>query len=142
MNQTEQMRELEATIRAQAKLIKAMEHTKSYLLSQQEKWVEATRTLESEREANRILTEELEQSRQALAHVNETPKNEHDIADVLKPAKLVRLTDDEIAVLKMKAWGCASIAPRSADNFANAVMDAMERVNSRQLDQTPKSPSE
>lgn len=34
--------------------------------------------------------------RQALDHVNEKSKNEHDSDDLLKPAKLVLLTADEI----------------------------------------------
>lgn len=34
--------------------------------------------------------------RQALAHVNETPKNEHDSDDVLKRAPLLELNDENI----------------------------------------------
>lgn len=57
---------------------------------------------------------------------------------VAEPAPLVRLTDDEIECARLE-W-CK--AGWEVTDFANAIMDAMERVNRRQLDQTPNSPSE
>lgn len=70
---------------------------------------------------------------QALAHVNETPKNEHDSDDVLKRAPLVRLTDEEIEALRHQTFStsnpfcpCDSKTMRKA---ANAVMDAMIKKN-------------
>ena len=126
MNQTEQMRELEAKVRAQANLIKAMEQKQSHLSAQKAKWEEATRTLESEREANRISPEELEQAKQALA---------------AEPAPLVRLTDEEIDKcygpatrafkrFKYSVRGQMSMPQDSFEwHFANAIMDAMIAKN-------------
>jgi len=42
--------------------------------------------------------------------------------DQTAPAKAVNpLTDDQIAKLMMQTWGCASIAPRHAPEFARAI---------------------
>lgn len=73
-------------------------------------------------------------AQQALAHVNETPKNEHDSEDVLKPAKLVRLNDDALVniYLGCKAeWKATNKRKREriAVIFGNAIMDAMEKLN-------------
>lgn len=69
---------------------------------------------------------------QALAHVNETLKNEHDSADVLKPAKLVRLADDILLDIHRKAtetWLAQDCSPRIGIIFGSAIMDAMEELN-------------
>lgn len=61
---------------------------------------------------------------QALADVNETPKNEHDSGDVLKRSPLVRLTKVEVAGLIDEGaflGNCYEIA--------NAIMDAMDKKN-------------
>lgn len=73
-------------------------------------------------------------AQQALSHVNETPKNEHDSADVLKPAKLVRLNDDALVniYLECKAeWKSTNKRQRQriAVIFGNAIMDAMISKN-------------
>lgn len=39
------------------------------------------------------------------------------------------LTDEEVAVLMMEAWGCASIAPRNAPNFARAIEAKLREKN-------------
>lgn len=70
----------------------------------------------------------------ALSHVNETPKNEHDSADVLRPAKLVRLNDDALVniYLECKAeWKATNKRQRQriAVMFGNAIMEAMDRAN-------------
>lgn len=71
---------------------------------------------------------------QALAHVNETPKIEHDSDDVLKPAshiprigKMVRPSDEKI-------WALWHELPNPQGNyaiarFAEEIMDEMERLN-------------
>lgn len=68
--------------------------------------------------------------KKALSHVNETPKNEHDSADVLKPAKLVRLTDQEIFNLREADNGKLNFVTfREFRLIANATMAAMEEKN-------------
>lgn len=67
-------------------------------------------------------------------------------ANSTEPAPLVRLTEDEIDDL----WdahldACEKLTGKrgyNAHKFYQEAMDAMERVNRRQLDQTPKTPSE
>lgn len=65
------------------------------------------------------------------SHVNETPKIEHDSDDVLKPAKLVRLTE-------MELWRNDELMALNAEfgllfpdvqRFANAIMDAFLQKN-------------
>ena len=41
----------------------------------------------------------------------------------------VSLTDDEVAVMMMEAWGCASIAPRHAPAFAQAIKAKLREKN-------------
>lgn len=67
-----------------------------------------------------------------MVHVNETPKNEHDSDDVLRPAPLVRLTLSEKLAAIEKAQ--QKTLPETINRYhalevANAIMDAMERVN-------------
>lgn len=46
-----------------------------------------------------------------------------------KPVAWVGLTEDEVAVLMMEAWGCASIAPQSAPKFARAIEAKLRERN-------------
>lgn len=72
--------------------------------------------------------------------------NEAEQALAAEPAPLVRLT------LRQKAEVLRKVASELEDSLAfnmghghrvaDAIQDAMERVNRRQLDQTPKTPSE
>lgn len=64
----------------------------------------------------------------ALSHVNETPKNEHDSDDVLKRAKLERLSEDDVCLL---AAQYLDITPSSSQiyDFASAIIDAMQEKN-------------
>lgn len=68
-------------------------------------------------------------AKQALSHVNETPKNKHDSDDVLKRAPLVRLTDYQVFL----AVGKVHLQQQVTDDFilstAHAIMTAMERAN-------------
>ena len=41
----------------------------------------------------------------------------------------VGLTDDEVAVMMMEAWGCSSIAPRHAPAFARAIEAKLREKN-------------
>ena len=41
----------------------------------------------------------------------------------------IGLSEDEIAVLMMESWGCASIAPRNAPNFARAIKNKLKEKN-------------
>ena len=76
------------------------------------------------------------QKKQALSHVNETPKNEHDSDDVLKPAKLVRLTFEQIedcfpekGCYSRNEDGALVVSVQWLHDFAKAIMTAMERAN-------------
>lgn len=87
------------------------------------------------------LSERVKELEQALSHVKETPKNEHDSEDVLKPSKLVRLTDEDI----QQCYEPAAVSFRRFKNstrgqmtmpqdsfewhFAQAIQDAMEEKN-------------
>ena len=74
----------------------------------------------------------LESIKKALSHVNETPKNEHDSADVLKPAKLVLLTLSqklEAIELAQREVLPETINRHHALKVANAIMDAMQEKN-------------
>lgn len=65
-------------------------------------------------------------------HVNETPKIEHDSGDVLKPAPLMRLTDEDVE----RNWQFLHDEEGNSPDphvFAQAIMDAMERVNGGSL---------
>lgn len=75
-----------------------------------------------------------------IAHVNETPKIEHDGADVLTKAgdvdhigdanKMVRLTEEEIADEYSKADAYLMMCDEYEFGLvANAIMDAMEKIN-------------
>lgn len=41
----------------------------------------------------------------------------------------VGLTDEEVAVMMMESWGCASIAPRHAPAFARAIETKLREKN-------------
>lgn len=78
-----------------------------------------------------IIKEQIRDLNKAIDHVEETTKNEHDSADVLKPAKLVRLTE-------MELWRNDELMALNAEfgllfpdvqRFANAIMDAMIKKN-------------
>ncbi|HEX4918031.1 MAG TPA: hypothetical protein VFV43_09065 [Limnobacter sp.] len=69
-----------------------------------------------------------EHARRALSHVNETPKNEHDSDDVLKPAPLVRLTDIELVDIATANFPDGAM-PAGFPQAAHAIMDAMEKLN-------------
>lgn len=67
---------------------------------------------------------------QALAHVNETPKNEHGSDDVLKRAPLVRLTDEDIKVLQaFHNFNVCTTSDKDLVTFAHAIQDAMQEKN-------------
>lgn len=67
------------------------------------------------------------------------------LTELAEPAPLVRLTDEKIEEIGRKildrGYPWEGLQPW-VYVFANAIMDAMQRVNRRQLDQTPKTPSE
>lgn len=145
-----QMHELEAKVRAQANLIKAMEQTQSHLSSQKAKWEEATRTLESEREANRILTQELEQFREALLEIVYENNGRYfigihgdtDVTDIVantlsatvkeslthESAPLVRLTRYDAAALELNCTD-RETGLLDTEKFASAIQDAMIAKN-------------
>lgn len=51
----------------------------------------------------------------------------------------VGLSEDEVAVLMMEAWGCASIAPQSAPKFARAIEAKLRAKNGFSCDATEKN---
>lgn len=115
MNQHDQMREaLQSLVNATKKTTKVWTSQKAH----------------HEFEAASLLAE------QALAHVNETPKNEHDSDDVLKRAPLVRLTDEDVRSFAAEfgdkfedSYIFNADGRFSVEAFANAIMDAMIAAN-------------
>lgn len=75
------------------------------------------------------------QKKQALSHVNKTPKNEHESDDVLTKAqdvdhigdanKMVRLTDEKLTEIYMRFVGHEGLSPRIFEDVAGCVMAAM-----------------
>lgn len=103
-------------------------------------------SIQQERKRLHQLLDEL-QAEQALSHVNQTPKNEHDSAEgfilAADPAspepvfhnctfnagpKLVRLTDREVFACFDKQ-NTGDDAQRNVLYFAHAIMDAMQEKN-------------
>lgn len=70
---------------------------------------------------------------QALSHVKETPKNEHDSDDMLKREKLVRLLEEEISKIENQVWANTidkgGLMDLFIQRFANALQDAWIKKN-------------
>lgn len=125
MNQTEQMREQEHY------LLNRLRQNYAWLI--RDGFTTSANNLDEAITEISRLNERVKELEQTLSHVKETPKNEHDSDDVLKRAKLVRLTQeviDDLEASHIRLYrGLTDCWVEGVEDFANAIQDVMIKNN-------------